>query len=104
MDICSQENGSPLFIAVNKEAWSSRITFLFPEARMEEAVTLVPALPIIMEAKYGPLAWSCFNEDGKSKTAGCFYDPITGAVCSEEDQQTAAPMPLVDQQVHPPSP
>jgi hypothetical protein len=44
----------PIFIAVKEEAWSSRVTLLFPEDQMEEAVTLAPALPIIMEAKYGP--------------------------------------------------
>jgi basic membrane lipoprotein Med (substrate-binding protein (PBP1-ABC) superfamily) len=88
MDICSQENGSPLFITVNKETWSLRITFLFPEDQMEEAVTLVPALPIIMVAKYGPHAWSWFNEDGKSEMAGWLYDQKIGVICLEEDKQT----------------
>jgi hypothetical protein len=57
---------------------------------MEESITLVPALPIIMEAKYGPQAWSWFNKDGKTGTARWFYDLNTGIVCSEEDKQNTA--------------
>jgi hypothetical protein len=36
---------------------------------MEEAVTLIPALPIIMAAQYGPKAWSWFNENAALETA-----------------------------------
>lgn len=88
MDICSQIDGKPLFISVNEEDWSSRVTFLFPETSMEEAVTMIPALPIIMATKYGPRAWSWFNEHAKVETAGWFYDEATGAVCSDEDIKT----------------
>jgi hypothetical protein len=74
MDIRSQETKAPLFIAVNEENWSSRVTFLFSEDRMDKAVTLIPALPIIMAAHYGPRAWSWFNENAALETAGWFYD------------------------------
>jgi hypothetical protein len=90
MDIRSQETSLPLFIAVSEDNWSSRVTFLFTEDRMDEAVTLIPALPIIMAAQYGPRVWSWFNEDAVSETAGWFYDVDTGVVCSEEDRQTSA--------------
>jgi hypothetical protein len=55
---------------------------------MDEAVTLIPALPIIMAAKYGPKAWSWFKEQAKAETAGWFYDAATSAVCSDEDIKT----------------
>jgi hypothetical protein len=74
MDICSQANGKPLFTAVSEESWSSRVTFLFHKDSMEEAVTIIPALPIIMAAKYGPKAWCWFNEHAKIEMAGWFYD------------------------------
>jgi hypothetical protein len=90
MDIRSQETKAPLFIAVNEETWSSRVIFLFPEDRMEEAVTLIPALPIIMAAQYGPKAWSWFNENAALETAGWFYDVDAGVVRSDEDLQTSA--------------
>jgi hypothetical protein len=57
---------------------------------MDEVVTLIPALPIIMAAHYGPKAWSWFIENAVLETAGWFYDSKSGIVCSKEDRQMSA--------------
>jgi hypothetical protein len=38
---------------------------VFHEDLKQEATTGIPALPIIIEAKFGPSAWTWFNKDAK---------------------------------------
>lgn len=73
-----------LFVAVDHMTEHSSVIFAFHQELAEEAVVIIPALPIIIEAKYGPAAWTWFNEDAKDYAAGFRWDTTKGLVSTED--------------------
>jgi hypothetical protein len=79
-----------LFLAVHEGNSGTRLTFLYLNRMQEEvqAITLIPALPIVLAEKYGPKIWSWFNDMAKEETDGWYYDKQLGTVKSEDDRHT----------------
>jgi hypothetical protein len=76
-----------LFVAVDQMTNYSSVVMAFHEDLEQEATTVIPALPIILEAKLGPSAWTWFNEEAKEYSAGYRWDKTVGLV-SIEDERT----------------
>jgi hypothetical protein len=75
-----------LFVAVDQMTNYSSVVMAFHEDLEQEATTVIPALPIIIEAKYGPSAWTWFNEDAKEYSAGYRWDTTLGLVSTEDER------------------
>jgi hypothetical protein len=50
------------------------VIMAFHEDFEEEALTAIPALPIILKAKFGPHVWTWFNEEAKEYAIGYVWD------------------------------
>jgi hypothetical protein len=77
-----------LFINVDEHIYTPTVTFLFHEDRTQEAMTAIPALPVILEAKLGPRIWNWFSEEAKALSAGYFWDERSGLKSTEDDRMT----------------
>jgi hypothetical protein len=74
------------FVVVDHMTEHSSVLFTFHQELAEEGVVIIPALPIIIKAKYGPEAWTWFNEDAKDYAAGFCWDAKKGLVSTEDDR------------------
>jgi hypothetical protein len=77
-----------MFINVDEHMFTPTVTFLFHDDRTQEAMTAIPALPVILEAKLGPRIWNWFSEEAKALSAGYYWDEETGLKSSEDDRMT----------------
>ena len=59
-----------LFLAVDAFHTGETITFLFKNDLAHEANTLIPALPLFLEFKFGERIWNWFSEDAVLLTEG----------------------------------
>jgi hypothetical protein len=64
----------------------SSVIMAFHEDLEQEATTVIPALPIIIEAKFGPSAWTWFNEDAKEYSAGYRWDNKLGLISTKDNR------------------
>jgi hypothetical protein len=83
----SSQPDKNLFVAVDQMTNYSSVVMAFHEDLEQEATTVIPALPIIIEAKFGPSAWTWFNKEAKEYAAGYRWDKTVGLV-SIEDERT----------------
>ena len=77
-----------LFINVDEHMFTSTVTFLFHDDRTQEAMTAIPALPVILEAKLGPRIWNWFSEEAKELSAGYYWSDEAGLKSTEDDRMT----------------
>ena len=77
-----------MFLNVDVHMYTTTVTFLFHEDMTQEAMTAIPALPVILEAKFGARIWDWFSEEAKEHAQGYYWDPKTG-LKSEEDERMA---------------
>ena len=75
-----------LFLNVDEHMYTSTVTFLFHEDFTQEAMTAIPALPVILEAKLGPRIWQWFSEEAKQHAEGYYWNEETG-LQSQEDER-----------------
>ena len=75
-----------LFIPVDTAMWNDSVMFSFKKEFQEEALTAIPALPLILEkqAKLGDKVWTWFGAEAKEESQGYYWDQKKG-ICSEED-------------------
>jgi hypothetical protein len=67
-----------LFLAVDT-SWSNKfLSFLFKKDLAGKANAMLPALPLVLQAKLGGDVWNWFNEDAQKNTAGYWWDPKCG--------------------------
>jgi hypothetical protein len=85
----SSEPDRNLFVAVDQMSNYTSVILAFHEDFEQEALTAIPALPIILEAKLGPHVWQWFNEDARDYAVGYHWDKDRGLV-SAEDERTDA--------------
>ena len=64
--------------------FKSTVTFLFHEDMAQEAMTAIPALPVILEAKYGSTIWGWFLEEAKEHDIGYYWDSHNGLKSTED--------------------
>ena len=84
----NQDQDKNMFLNVDVHMYTSTVTFLFHEDMNQEAMTAIPALPVILEAKFGSRIWDWFSEEAKEHATGYYWDPKTG-LKSEEDERMA---------------
>jgi hypothetical protein len=77
-----------LFINVDEQNNSHIVSFVFHQDRIEEAMMVIPALPIVLQAKYGARVWDWFNEEAKLQAEDYFWDTKKG-LQSKEDEALA---------------
>jgi hypothetical protein len=77
-----------LFINVDEHMFTSTVTLLFHDDRTQEAMTAIPALPVILEAKLGPRIWNWFSEEAKELSAGYYWSNESGLKSIEDDRMT----------------
>lgn len=78
-----------LFVAVDQMSNYASVILAFHEDLEQEALTAIPALPIILQAKFGSHVWTWFNEDAKDYAAGYIWDKVRGLI-STDDERTDA--------------
>jgi hypothetical protein len=78
-----------LFLNVDEHMYTSTVTFLFHEDFTQEAMTAIPALPVILEAKLGPRIWNWFSEEAKQHSEGYYWTEETG-LHSHEDERLSS--------------
>jgi hypothetical protein len=74
-----------LFITAEEANNSSDVSFLYHESLADEAMTAIPALPLILEAQLGPRVWTWFHEDAKDDCEHFCWDPDRGIVDKDGD-------------------
>ena len=82
----NQDQEKTIFLNVDVHMFKSTVTFLFHEDRAQEAMTAIPALPVILEAKFGPTIWGWFSEEAKEHAMGYYWDARTGLKSTEDDR------------------
>lgn len=75
-----------LFLNVDEHMYTSTVTFLFHEDFTQEAMTAIPALPVILEAKLGSRIWQWFSEEAKQHAEGYYWSEEKG-LQSQEDER-----------------
>ena len=83
----SKSASNNLFIAVDTD-YSGNVVFTFHKDYENEAINIIPVLPIYLEFNYGPRAWGWFNADAKEDLSGYYYDKNTGEILSNESGYT----------------
>ncbi len=75
-----------LFLAVDT-SWNNKfVSFLFKKDLAGEANAMLPALPLVLQAKLGGDVWNWFNEDAQKNTAGYWWDPKRGVRAQGDDE------------------
>ena len=82
----SKQPQQNLFISVDTMSNNDNIIFSFKKEFQDEALTAIPALPLILEKqpKLGSKVWTWFSADAKDEAQGYYWDKEKG-ICSEED-------------------
>ena len=73
-----------LFVSVEVGIRSSAVTFVFHKSMEDEAMGVIPTLPLVMEELIGPRAWSWFHEDARMDISGFRWDKNRGIVPTDE--------------------
>ena len=68
--------------------YTSTVTFLFHADMTQEAMTAIPALPVILEAKFGTTIWNWFSEEAKALSEGYYWDEKIGLKSDKDEQMT----------------
>ena len=69
-----------LFNAIDKTSKSSTATFVFRIELTEEAMTIVPGLPLLLQAKYGQRIWNWFTAEATQQVQGYKWTEEGGIV------------------------
>jgi hypothetical protein len=77
-----------LFMNVDERMFTSTVTFLFHEESTQEAMTAIPALPVILEAKLGPRIWNWFSNETKALSTGYYWNEKSGLMSTEDNRMT----------------
>ena len=80
----SAEQQKSLFISADTDPWD-RIMFTFHKRHEEEALSIIPVLPVYIAHQYGPRSWSWFNANAKEELTDYYYHPESGEIrCSDD--------------------
>jgi hypothetical protein len=82
----NKEPEKNLFLNVDVHIYNQTVTLLFHNDLAQEAMTAIPALPVILEAKFGPRIWAWFSEEAKEHAIGYYWDPRTGLKSTDDDR------------------
>ncbi len=75
-----------LFLAVDT-SWNTKfVSFLFKKDLAGEVNAMLPALPLVLQAKLGSEVWNWFNDDAQKNTAGYWWDPKRGVRAQGDDE------------------
>jgi hypothetical protein len=74
-----------IFLNVDVHMFNQTVTFLFHDDMAQEAMSAIPALPVILEAKFGTGIWLWFSEEAKEHAIGYYWDPKYGLKSSDDD-------------------
>jgi hypothetical protein len=77
-----------MFINLDEQHNSRIVNSVFHQDRTEEAMMVIPALPIVLQAKFGTRVWDWFNEEAKIQSEDYFWDTKKG-LQSKEDKALA---------------
>jgi hypothetical protein len=82
-------NTMGLFISIDEKLQDGGYTVVFTahKDRYDEANALIPLFCIIMEAKYGPLAWECFTDEAKRVLSKYKWDKVEEMVVLIEPEE-----------------
>ena len=72
-----------MFLSVDFNAYRNDITALFHQGNEVEALRLLSALPVFLEAKYNSQIWTWFTHDLQIELGNTRWDPLKK--CLEED-------------------
>jgi hypothetical protein len=81
----ASNNDRNLLISVDNYTNSPNVVFVFHQDVESEARTIIPLLPIVLEAELGPLIWQWFTDEAKDDTRGFYWDPDDKQVKSVEE-------------------
>jgi hypothetical protein len=82
----NKDQEKTIFLNVDVHMFKSTVTFLFHEDMAQEAMTAIPALPVILEAKFGHTIWGWFSEEAKEHAIGHNWDTRLGLKSTEDDR------------------
>ncbi len=75
-----------LFLAVDT-SWNTKfVSFLFKKDLAGEVNSMLPALPLVLQAKLGSDVWNWFNDDARKNTDGYWWDPKRGVRAQGDDE------------------
>jgi hypothetical protein len=75
-----------LFLAVDTSWNGTFVSFLFKKDLEGEVNAMLPALPLVLQAKLGTHVWTWFNEEARTNTAGYWWDPKKGIRTQGDDE------------------
>jgi hypothetical protein len=80
-----------LFVMVEEDHGSSDVKFLYHETMADEAMTAIPALPLILEKELeSSIVWTWFSESAKDLCRGYQYDRSKGVISTTGDYMKEA--------------
>ena len=75
-----------IFLNVDVHIHNQTVTFLFHDDMAQEAMSAIPALPVILEAKFGTRIWLWFTEEAKEHAVGYYWDKKVGLKSSDDER------------------
>jgi hypothetical protein len=75
-----------IFLNVDVHIHNQTVTFLFHDDMAQEAMSAIPALPVILEAKFGTRIWLWFTEEAKEHAVGYYWDEKVGLKSSDDER------------------
>ena len=81
----NKEPSKNLFLNVDVHIFNQTVTFLFHADMVQEAMMAIPALPVILEAKFGTKIWTWFSEEAKEHAIGYYWDSKVGLKSTDDD-------------------
>jgi hypothetical protein len=78
----------PLFVAVDTSFNGDRVNFAFRTELYDEAITMISALPIFLEAHLSSAAWNWFTRDARNDAQDFTWDMERGLTSKNAATQT----------------
>ena len=76
-----------LFLAIDTSWNGAFVTFLYKKDLEREANSIIPALPLVLQAKLGARVWNWFTEEARINTNGYWWDPRKGVRAIGDDDE-----------------
>ena len=84
---CQHNLKHPLFLSVDFNPYRNDITALYHRGNEAEAVRILAALPVFLEAKYNHKIWTWFSHDLKLELANTKWDPVQQCLVDESPDE-----------------
>ena len=84
------EKKSKLFVSIEESMEQTFVTYIYRNEHEEQALSTIQAMPLILEAHYGPRSGNWISPGHHAEVDGWTYDISSGTIKTLEDDYTAS--------------